>query len=85
MAGAQAIEQLDLSGAIVVVRRGAERGAFLDFVDYPMNNRWWLEDEFEKVRGFATEEEKRNRLVQIATWETSSQCRPSTSKIANWY
>ena len=49
---------------------GAERGAFLDFVDYPMNNRWWLEDEFEKVRGFASEEEKCKRLIEIATWET---------------
>ena len=49
---------------------GAERGAVLDFVDYPMNNRWWLEDEFEKMRGFATEKEKCDRLMQIATWET---------------
>jgi len=48
---------------------GAERGAFLDFVDYPMNNRWWLEDEFTKIRGFASEEEKVARLKMIATWE----------------
>ena len=37
---------------------GAERGASLDFVDYPMNNRWWLEDEFEKVRQLGSETEK---------------------------
>jgi len=49
---------------------GAERGAFLDFVDYPMNNRWWLEDEFEKVRGLDSEEHKCKRLIEIATWET---------------
>lgn len=49
---------------------GAERGAFLDFVDYPLNNRWWLEDEFEKVRAMSSETEKRDRLIQIATWET---------------
>jgi len=49
---------------------GAERGAFLDFVDHPMNNRWWLEDEFEKVRRFATEREKCDRLFRIANWET---------------
>lgn len=49
---------------------GAERGAFLDFVDYPMNNRWWLEDEFGKVRNLGAEEDKCKRLVQIAAWET---------------
>lgn len=48
---------------------GAERGAFLDFVDYPMNNRWWLEDEFKKIRKFNSEAEKCERLDLIATWE----------------
>jgi len=48
---------------------GAERGAFLDFIDYPLNNRWWLEDEFDKVRALPSEEDKRTRLIQIANWE----------------
>lgn len=48
---------------------GAERGAFLDFIDYPMNNRWWLEDEFEKVRQLGSEAEKCERLRVIAAWE----------------
>jgi hypothetical protein len=48
---------------------GAERGAVLDFVDYPMNNRWWLEDEFQKIRAMATDEEKRRRLHELAAWE----------------
>jgi glycerophosphoryl diester phosphodiesterase len=48
---------------------GAERGAFLDFVDYPLNNRWWLEDEFQKVRAMASEAEKAKRLYAIAHWE----------------
>jgi len=48
----------------------AERGAFLDFVDYPLNNRWWLEDEFKKVRELPSEESKCERLIDIATWET---------------
>ncbi len=47
---------------------GAERGAFLDFVDVPLNNRWWLEDEFKKVREMSSEEAERSRLVEIATW-----------------
>jgi hypothetical protein len=29
---------------------GEERGAILDFLDYPLNNRWWLSDEFAKIR-----------------------------------
>jgi len=48
---------------------GAERGAVLDFAGYPLNNRWWLEDEFKQVRGLSSEEEKIKRLKEIATWE----------------
>lgn len=48
---------------------GAERGAVLDFVDYPLNNRWWLEDEFKKLRALGSESEKVSRLNVIATWE----------------
>lgn len=49
---------------------GAERGAFLDFIDYPLNNRWWLEDEFTKIAALTTEAEKCQRLETIGTWET---------------
>jgi hypothetical protein len=48
---------------------GAERGAVLDFIDYPLNNRWWLADEFDKIRKMATEQEKLARLEVIRTWE----------------
>ena len=48
---------------------GAERGCILDFLDHPLNNRWWLEDEFVKVRAMAGEGEKLARLEQIASWE----------------
>jgi hypothetical protein len=48
---------------------GAERGAVLDFVDNPLNNRWWLEDEFAKVRAMASEAERVRRLEEIARWE----------------
>ena len=47
---------------------GYERGCILDFVDYPLNNRWWLEDEFKKVRAMKSEEEKLARLEVISTW-----------------
>jgi hypothetical protein len=46
-----------------------ERGAVLDFLDRPLNNRWWLEDQFDKVRKFDSEAEKVERLVAIADWE----------------
>ncbi len=52
---------------------GAERGAILDFLYRPLNNRWWLEDEFAKVRKMQTEEEKRKRLAVIAAWEDPGQ------------
>jgi hypothetical protein len=48
---------------------GAERGAILDFLDYPLNNRWWLTDEFEKIRSMKTENEKADRLEIISSWE----------------
>ena len=48
---------------------GRERGAILDFVDYPLNNRWWLQDEFEKIRNMKTEKEKLDRLHVISTWD----------------
>ncbi|MDZ4861139.1 MAG: hypothetical protein SGI88_19375 [Candidatus Hydrogenedentes bacterium] len=48
---------------------GTERGAVLDVVDRPLNNRWWLEDEFTKVRALPTPEAQTARLREIATWE----------------
>lgn len=49
--------------------KGYERGCLLDFVDYPLNNRWWLADEFDKARTLKTKEEKAKRLREIAAWE----------------
>jgi hypothetical protein len=41
----------------------------LDFVDHPLNNRWWLEDEFAKIRMFSSETEKLQRIRLLRTWE----------------
>lgn len=49
--------------------RGPERGCILDFLDYPLNNRWWLADEFDKIRGMNSKEEQLARLEIIRTWE----------------
>lgn len=48
---------------------GYERGCSLDFVDYPLNDRYWLEDEFPKVKKMASEAEKLARLELLRTWE----------------
>lgn len=48
---------------------GPERGCLFDFVDYPLNNRWWLSDQFEKIGQMATETEKLAALEVIARWE----------------
>jgi hypothetical protein len=48
---------------------GEERGAVLDFVDYPLNNRWWLEDQFKIIRGMSSEQERAARLVRLGKWE----------------
>jgi hypothetical protein len=49
--------------------RGPERGAVLEFIDIPLNNRWWLEDEFAKVRQMPSEPARVARLRELATWE----------------
>jgi len=53
--------------------RGPERGAILDFIDYPLNNRWWLEDEFKKVAEMKSEEEKVARLDFIRNYENPGE------------
>ncbi|GAB1452170.1 hypothetical protein MASR2M47_22260 [Draconibacterium sp.] len=53
--------------------KGYERGAILDFIDYPLNNRWWLEDEFKKVAEMKSENEKVARLDFIRNYENPGE------------
>lgn len=46
-----------------------QRGCMLDFLDIPLNNRFWLEDEFHKVLTIPTLEGRWERLEQLRTWE----------------
>lgn len=48
---------------------GAERGAILDFIEYPLNNRLWLEDELAKLKELPTEAARVSRLDRLRTWE----------------
>lgn len=50
-----------------------QRGCMLDFLDYPLNNRFWLEDEFEKVRTLPTLEARWARLDELKNWETPGE------------
>jgi len=48
---------------------GHERGAVLDYIDYPLNNRWWIEAEIEKALALEDEAETIAALLTIANWE----------------
>lgn len=48
---------------------GAERGCVMDFVDRPLNDRWWLEDQFTKIGKLDSEQEKLIQLEVIRTWK----------------
>ena len=47
---------------------GEERGAVLDFIDYPLNNRWWLEDRFSEIKKMPLDKQV-SELEEIANWE----------------
>lgn len=47
---------------------GTERGCSLDLIDYPLNNRWWVADEFEKIKALPLAE-RAAAVRRIASWE----------------
>ena len=49
------------------------RGAVLDYLDVPLNDRWWLEDEFKKVRALEDEVARVARLRVLALWEAPGE------------
>lgn len=49
--------------------KGYERGAVLDFVDYPLNNRWWLMDQLDSMSKLTNAEAIVKQLRWIAQWE----------------
>ncbi len=48
---------------------GYERGAILDYLDYPLNNRWWVEDQFAEIKLLESEDEIIAKLDIIRKWE----------------
>jgi len=45
-----------------------DRGASLDTLDYPLNNRNWLRDRFANIRQLRSEEERRAAIQRILNW-----------------
>ncbi|WP_010586742.1 hypothetical protein [Schlesneria paludicola] len=52
---------------------GTERGAVLDFLDYPLNNRWWLEDQFDAIEKMTDAKEQLKRLDAVRNWENPGE------------
>ncbi len=46
-----------------------QRGAVLDYVDHPLNNRWWYEDQLTEIRSLKSDAAKLARLKVLYTWE----------------
>lgn len=49
--------------------KGYERGAVLDFVDYPLNNRWWIQDQLRRVDSINNADMAVQQLQRMAGWE----------------
>ncbi len=47
---------------------GVERGANLDTIDYPLNNRAWLAGRFAEIRAKADESERLRAIDEILNW-----------------
>jgi hypothetical protein len=48
---------------------GSERGVVMDFVNYPLNDRWWLEDQFDRIDKLADNGAKLKRIEDLCRWE----------------
>ncbi|MBK8946256.1 MAG: hypothetical protein IPM32_13445 [Ignavibacteriae bacterium] len=63
-------KQIGLQTSVKLYKaNNSQRGCILDFVDYPLNNRWWYQDEFKKIENLQTNEEKVKQLEIIRNWE----------------
>lgn len=49
--------------------KGAERGAVLDFLDVPLNNRDWLEFEIKRIQKIGARERQIQAIQSILNWE----------------
>lgn len=47
---------------------GVDRGAALDTIDYPLNNRLWLKENFDRIGRLKTEGERSRELGKVVKW-----------------
>jgi hypothetical protein len=52
---------------------GYERGCSLDFIDYPLNDRWWLKDQFDKIAKLSGRTTQLERIDTIRNWENPGE------------
>jgi hypothetical protein len=52
---------------------GPERGCMMDFVNYPLNDRWWLEDEFDRIAKMTDRSAQLKRIDVIRNWENPGE------------
>ena len=52
---------------------GYERGAVLDFIDTPLNNRWWLEDQLEKIGKITDPASQIKQIDVVRHWENPGE------------
>ena len=44
---------------------GTERGVVMDFINYPLNDRWWLEDQFDRIAKLGDKPAQLRRIAEI--------------------
>jgi len=49
--------------------KAIRRGANLDLVNYPLNDRIWLEDQFKNIRGIDSEKKRLDAIEKITDWK----------------
>jgi hypothetical protein len=47
---------------------GSERGCVMDFVNYPLNNRWWLEHQFDRIAQLDDRAERTREIRKLHDW-----------------
>ena len=68
--GEELFKEIGLQTSVPVYHAsGYERGAVLDFIDYPINNRWWLEDQFEKISKLSDSADQLKQIDIVRNWE----------------
>jgi hypothetical protein len=52
---------------------GPERGCMMDFVNYPLNDRWWLEDQFDRIAKLTDRTAQLKQIDVVRNWENPGE------------